>query len=177
MTLSIIVVIASILALGAVLLLVSGRISAGKGSQDLVTQLRSIDVNAFRNLIDENEQEFLRKRLPAGDFRRIHRERMLAATEYVWGAARNAGILIRLGEIAKHSSDTAVVAAAESLQENALRLRLYSLQTLPRLYVSMFVPSFGRAPHGLAENYDRLTRQMVTLGCLQSPARVVSRAI
>lgn len=177
MMLTIIVLIVSVLALGAVLLLVCGRISAGQGSADLAARLRPIDVKAFRNLVDEHEQDFLRERLPGGEFRRIHRERMLAATQYVWGAARNAGILIRLGETAKGDSDPAVVAAAESLQENALRMRLYSLQTLPRLYVSMFVPNFGRAPHGLAENYDRLTRQMVTLGCLQSPARVVSRSI
>lgn len=168
------IVVVSILALAAVLFLVRGRAAAGKNVDSLTGLLCPIDVNAFRNLIDEREEAFLRERLSASDFRRIHRERMLAATQYVWGASRNAGVLIRLGEAARQSSDPAVNTAGERLQENAFRLRLYALQTLPRLYFSMVFPIASRAPHAVAEQYDYLTRQLVMLKCLQPPARGLS---
>ena len=60
---------------------------------------------------------------------------MFAAAEYVRGAVRNAGILIRLAEAAKNDPDPAVSAAAEKLLDNALDLRLYAFQVVPRLYM------------------------------------------
>lgn len=169
MTLALIVIVASVLALIAILFLAKGRLSAGGNLDELAAQLRPIDVDAFCNLIDEREEQFLRERLPAREFRSIHRKRMLAAVEYVWGAAQNAGILIRLAEAAKHDSDPEVVAAAENLLENAFQLRLYSFQVVPRLYASMLMPSLGHAPYSIAEKYEAASRQMVTLRCLQSP--------
>jgi len=52
----------------ALLLLVylfAGRILLAGNLNELVTQLRPVDVNAFRNLIDESEQQYLREHLPA----------------------------------------------------------------------------------------------------------------
>jgi hypothetical protein len=144
---------------------------------ELVAQLRPIDVNAFRNLIDEREETFLRERLPAGEFRSLHRERMLAAAEYVWGAARNAGILIQLAEAGKADPDPTVAAAAENLLENALYVRLYAFQVVPRLYLSALVPYVNHAPQAIAEQYDLMSRQMVMLQCLRAPARGLSGTI
>ena len=166
-----IIVSASIIALLAILWMLRGPSSAAVNLDQLRSQLRPMDVDAFRNLIDCREREYLRDRLPASDFRRIHRERMLAATDYVWCAARNAGILIRLGEAGKNASDSALVEAAFTLQENAFRLRLQALEAIPRLYLSIAVPGWDLAPQGLAERCDRLTRQAVILGCLQAPSR------
>jgi len=52
----------------ALLLLVylfAGRIFLAGNLNELVTQLRPVDVNAFRNLIDKSEQQYLREHLPA----------------------------------------------------------------------------------------------------------------
>jgi hypothetical protein len=146
----------------------------GGDLDELAAQLRPIDVNAFRNLIDEREVTFLRERLPAGEFRSLHRERMLAAAEYVWGAARNAGILIQLAETSKAAPDPTVAAAAENLLENALRFRLYAFQVVPRLYLSALLPSVNHAPQAIVEQYDLMSRQTVMLQCLWAPARGIS---
>src|SRR6266852_6520997 len=126
---------AGLLGLFLILYLAKGLRAKGGDLGELVARLRPIDVNAFRNLIDQREEEYLRAHLPRREFRSIHRERMLAAVEYVWCATRNTSILISLGEAAKQSPDPAVIAAADKLLENALRLRLYSIQSLPRLYL------------------------------------------
>lgn len=170
-------VLVGIVTMALVIYLSRGQHARENNLDELVAQLRSVDVDAFRNLIDPDEEQFLRKRLPAGEFRSIHRERMLAAVEYVWGAARNAGLLIRLADAAKLDSDPAVVTAAENLLENAVRFRLYAFRVIPRLYLGMLVPGLNRAPHSIAETYDNMTRQVVMLGCLQAPARGLSTTI
>lgn len=158
----------AVFVIAAVLLLAAGRLRSAKHGDNLADQLQPIDIDAFRNLISEPEQTYLREHLPPHEFRAVHRERMLAAAEYVWGAARNAGILIRLAEATKQNADSQMVTSAERLQDNAFRLRLYAWETLPRLYFSALVPSAGSIPQSLAESYDSLTRQMITLQCMQS---------
>jgi hypothetical protein len=102
---------------------------------------------------------------------------MLAAAQYIRCAARNAAILIRLAEAARQNSDPAVVAAAEKLLESGLRLRLYTLQTLPRLYLSMIFWQVGVRPRELADTYDTMSRQVVMLGRLQFPVHGMSSAL
>jgi hypothetical protein len=166
-----------LLGLFLILYLATGLRAKGGNLDELTGQLRPIDVEAFRNLIDEREQEYLRTRLPPTEFRSIHRERMLAAVEYVRCASQNAAILTRLGEAARQNPDPAVGAAAEKLVNNALRLRLYAFQAVPRMYMSMLFPTTCLAPHFIAETYDTMTRQVVTLGCLQHPAQGMSGAL
>jgi hypothetical protein len=170
-------VLLACLALLLIIYLFAGRNSNRADLDALAAQLQPIDVNAFRNLIDDREEEFLRERLPAREFRSIHRERMIAAAEYVWGAARNAAILIRLAEAGKADPDPTVATAAENLLENALRFRLYAFQVVPRLYLSAVVPYVNHAPQAIAEQYDLMSHQMVMLQCLRTPSRGVSGAI
>jgi hypothetical protein len=101
---------------------------------------------------------------------------MLAAVEYVRCAAQNAAILIRLGEAARLSADPEIVTAAERLLDNALRLRLYALQAVPRLYVAILLPGIARTPCTFADTYDRMTRQVVMLG-LRYPTHGMSAAL
>ena len=162
------------LGLVVILYLAKGLRPKGGDLRELSARLRPMDVNAFRNLIDEREEEYLRANLPLKEFRSIHRERIGAAVEYVWCATRNTSVLISLGEAAKQSSDPAVVIAADKLIENSQRLRLFAMQVLPRMYVSMLFPSASRGPEFIAETYDTMVRQAVVLGCMQRPARGMS---
>jgi hypothetical protein len=168
---------AGLLGLLLILYLAMGLRPKGSNLDELAAQLRPIDVDAFRNLIDEREEEYLRTHLPMREFRGVHRERMMAAVEYVWCATRNTSILMSLGEAAKQSSDPMVVAAADKLLDNALRLRLYAIQSLPRLYLSMIFPNASAAPHFIAETYETMARQAIVLGCARSPASQVSVAV
>lgn len=171
MTLFIVVAITALVALLAVLLLARGQRGRKADLDELRARLRPIDAAAFRNLIDENEEQFLRERLSGPEFRSIHRERMLAATEYVWCAARNAGIMMQLGEAAKSDADSSVAAAGLKLQDTAFDFRLRAYRALPRFYLRMLFPGIEIVSQSLADNCDRLSRQAVVLDCLQIPDR------
>lgn len=173
MTLSIIIAIVSVLTLVSVVLLARAQHRRFANLDELRARLQAVDVKAFRNLIDEGEEQFLRERLPVSEFRAIHRERMLAAAEYVSCASRNAGILTQLAEAAKFDSDPTVAAAAVKLQETAFQVRLDAYRALPRFYVRAFLPGLKGVSPSLAENCDRLGRQAVILGCLKVPNRAI----
>jgi hypothetical protein len=127
--------------------------------------------------MDPGEAEFLRANLSPSEFRKIQRERLQAAVEYVSGAAENAAILLHLADAGRRSSDPATAEAAEKLVENAIRLRLYAFQTIARLYLGMILPGARIAPVRVAESYEQMTRLVVLLGCLQYPTRGVSAAL
>jgi hypothetical protein len=139
--------------------------------------IRAVDVEAFRNLVDPDEEEFLRTNLPPAQFRRIQRERLRAAVEYVSCAAQNAAILLRLADAGRRSPDPATAEAAEKLVDNAVRLRLYAFQAIARLYLGMILPGAHISPVRIAERYEQMTRLVVLLGCLQYPTRGVSAAL
>lgn len=170
MTLSIIIAVLSVLALFGVLLMIGNRRSS-INLDELRARLQPIDAAAFRNLSDQREEQFLREHLPPRIFRQVHRERMLAATEYVWCAAQNAGVLVRLAQAARSDQNQPVSAAASSLLETALQFRLHAYGSLPRLYARLLLPGVPNVSQTLAENCDRLSRQAVILHCLQTPDR------
>src|SRR5258708_8803584 len=97
MTLAIILVIAAALALVFILGVTVSRslqISEGAG---LAAKIQPIDVEAFRNLVDPAEDAYLRRRLPALEFRRVQRQRLRSMAAYVQTAGRNAAVLVRMG--------------------------------------------------------------------------------
>src|SRR5580692_377682 len=177
MTITLILAVLAFFALAFLITLAKGRASASKVLENPTEHIRSVDVEAFRNLVDRDEEEFLRTNLPPGEFRKIQRERLRAAVEYVSCAAQNAGVLLRLADAGRRSSDPATAEAAEKLVNNALRLRLYALQAIPKLYLGMVLPGARISAAGIAERYEQMTRLVVLLGCLQYPTRGVSAAL
>jgi hypothetical protein len=177
MILALVFTVLALLLLFSILYLARTHPTTSGDLDQLAAQLRPVDLRAFRNLMAPSEEQYLRENLPLRQFRMIHRERMLAASEYVRSAAQNAAILVRLGEAARRSSDTEVVAAAEKLLDNALRLRLYAFRTVPRLYLAILFPGISRTPQPVADAYDTMTRQVVMLGCLQFPTHGMASAL
>src|SRR5690242_2480907 len=116
-------------------------------------ELRSLNVEAFLNLIDPGEERYLREHLPARTFRSVHRRRMFAAMEYTWYAARNARLLSRLAEGEKLSFDPEIVLAAENLQKEALALCLFAFQMMTQLFLSAMVPGSRSSTDLIASTY------------------------
>ena len=176
MTLAVVFLVLGLVALLTIVYLARGR-HANSNLDQLASQLRPVDVDAFLNLTDEGEEQYLRDHLPAREFRKIQRERKLAAIEYVWAAGQNASILIRLAEAARSHLDPEISAAGQKLLDSALRLRLYAFLTIPRLYLGILAPQAHVKRQPLADAYSSMTRQVVMLGCLRFPTHDVSSAL
>lgn len=176
MTITITLVVLSALALIFLIRVAKGQAIVSRIGENPVEHIRFVDLEAFRNLIDPDEQEYLRRHLHPAVFRRIQRERLRAAAEYIACAAHNAAVLLTIAQAARLSPDPQVAAMAEKLVENAIRLRLYAFRAIPRLYIAMILPLRQQSPVHVADRYEQMTRQVVLLG-LQYPMRGVSSAL
>ncbi len=167
---TILIIVACLLPLTFVLIS-RGRLSAKLSPDQLVSRMRPVDIEAFCNLVDPEEEYFLRSSLPPALFRSVQRERLLAAAEYVAAVSHNAAILLRVGEAARQPSDPSLVRAGQELANSAVRLRLDCSLVLLRLWTAILLPAAGLSPTPLAERYQHLSGLARRLGPLHYPAK------
>jgi hypothetical protein len=173
MNLAIVLVIAATVALGIVLRLTISRSLQTRRATSLSASIRPIDLEAFRNLINPAEDEYLRRRLPPSDFRAVRRLRLRAMASYVQVAGRNAAVLARVGEAALATGDPQLSRAAEQLVNRALTLRRNTTVATARIYVAWAWPGSEFAAVRVVERYEQLSGSAMLLGRLQSPATAV----
>jgi hypothetical protein len=171
MNLAIVLVIAAVLALAIILsVAVTRNLQISGGSGGHAVEIRPIDIEAFRNLIDPAEESYLRRRLPAAQFRVVRRERLRAMAAYVHVAGSNAAVLVRVGEAAVASGDPQIAGAAQQLVNDALLLRRNTAVALARIYLALAWPNSGFAAVRVVERYEHLSGAAMLLGRLQNPA-------
>jgi hypothetical protein len=173
MNLAIVLVVAAVVALVVILRLAVTQSLQVKQSSGLAVTIQPIDVEAFRNLINPAEDDYLRRRLPPVDFRHVRRERLRAMAAYVQTAAVNAAVLIRVGEAALASGDTRIADAARQLVNDALLLRRNTTIALARIYIALAWPNSGFAAVRVIDRYEQVSGSAMLLGRLQNPATAV----
>jgi hypothetical protein len=170
MTLAIILVIAAVVALVIILRLAITRSLQARGRASLAATIRPIDIEAFRNLINPAEDDYLRRRLPPAQFRVVRRERLYAMAAYVHVVADNAAVLVRVGQTAVASGDPRLAGAAQRVVNDALLLRRNTTVALLRIYLAVAWPNSRFATGRLVDGYEQLSGAAMLLGRLQNPA-------
>jgi hypothetical protein len=126
---------------------------------------RSLDIDAFRNLIDPNEEAFLRDHLSPPKFRQIKRQRAWAAILYAWEVGGAASALAQLGQAAQRSADPVTAASGVQLSENAFRLRLQSIRACLLLVTGIILPDLRtHSIPTLVDQYERASENLLRLG-------------
>jgi hypothetical protein len=130
-----------------------------------VQAFRSFDIEAFRNLVDSDEEAFLRNNLSPRKFREIKRQRAWAALLYAWEACGAATALAKVGQAAQRSSDPQIAASGVQLSENAFRLRLQTIKACLHLLTETLLPHVqSRSLPALVEQYERAAEALFRLG-------------
>jgi hypothetical protein len=150
-----------------------------KSLLELENSAHRVDLAAFRNLVDEDQEFFLRNELSAAEFRRIQRQRMRAAVEYVGKTAQNANAVLSLGEIVRLQSDPEAAEAGRRLLDCASTLRVNAMLSLIMLRVRILCPGMRLSLGQVIEGYERFSNAAQNLTRLQNPAyaKQVSAAI
>jgi hypothetical protein len=152
----------------AFVLLLSFAYLATRRSRDLpdldqaLTALRSLDIEAFRNLVDPEEEAFLRARLPVPEFKKIKRERARAALAYVRALSNVSLQFARFGDAARRNPDPVIAASGKQIADSAIYLRLRALDATAQLMLAAAFPSLD--PHRLrplVQQYDRAASLLV----------------
>ena len=170
MTLATVLVIFAVLALVLILKITVSRALQISGRHDLSPKIEPIDIDAFRNLVDVAESEYLYRHLPSAEFRSVQRARLRAAAAYIRVAGHNASVLVTIGQAALVAGDATTVAAAHQLVESALLLRRNATVALLRVYVAMVWPQASLSAAPILTGYERLSTSAMLLGRLQNPA-------
>jgi hypothetical protein len=150
-----------------------------KSLAELENSAHKVDLPAFRNLVDVEEESFLRAHLYPGEFRRIQRQRMRAAAEYVRRTAQNASAVLSLGEAVRLQADPEAAEAGRKLLDCAATLRLNATLALIVLNLRIIFPGMRWSLAQVIEGYERFSSAAERVIQLQGPAytRPVSAAV
>lgn len=169
MILTAILVAAGVGLAGFLFSMVRGNTAAKGTLEEVGTVTRPVDLQAFQNLVDPAEDEFLRAMLPPAVFRRVQRERLRAAIGYVERSAANAAVLLRIGE-ALAKDEPAIAAIGREMVAAALRLRVYALLVITILHLRVWMPSVSAPVHEISTRYEELRSQFGRLARTRRPA-------
>lgn len=132
--------------------------------------MQALDLEAFRNLVDPVEEDYLRNHLSPEVFHSIQRKRMRAALEYVRRTAYNAAILLHLGEAARQNSNPQLATAAGELIADAMQLRINAKLAILVLYTRIVFPGAHISVGRVTRTHEMLASGLRHLGRLQDPA-------
>lgn len=155
----------ALVALGTVIFVAIRNRKRAIDVEKALESFRSLDIAAFRNLVDANEDAFLRENLSASQFRKIKRQRAWAALLYTREAGKAAAALAQIGQVVQRSQDPAVAASGLKVAENAFRLRLQTVSTSLRLLVEIAIPDLqNRSLPRLFDQYERSAQTLLRVG-------------
>jgi len=135
----------------------------GDAMQAETGQLTSVDLEAFENLTDPEEEQYLRKNLSPAEFRRVQRTRLRAAKLYVAALSQNAVVLLAVGQSARSNADPAIVATGREIVQRAIRLRIWCLLSLLRMDAAFVFPAHLSPSGRLANHYMLVTYMAANL--------------
>lgn len=128
---------------------------------------RSVDLNAFQVLIDRDDENFLRARLPRKMFFQLKRQRIRVSWGYISRMSGNAENVLRCYGGARLDSDPRVAEQAAQSIECATHLRMHCLVAYAKLGVEFAFPSMQLTPARLASEYESLRDSVARLALLQ----------
>jgi len=136
---------------------------SSKGETTRSEQLTPVDLEAFENLMDREEEQFLRVNLSAAEFRGVQRSRLRAAKVYVATLSENAGTLVAVGQSARLHADAEIAASGAEIFQRAIQLKMWCLVALLRLNAAMVFPNILSPSSEIANQYLLVTYMAANL--------------
>jgi len=118
----------------------------------------AVDIAAFRNLLAQDEEDFLRGALTKVAYRKVRRARLRAVQEYLLWIAANCATLIAILRlrISQHELESAIDTV--NIVRGALRLRLISLGFWLLLWIEFVLPGVQIRPLAAVRRYEDVWR-------------------
>jgi hypothetical protein len=140
-----------------------GRSYSPRGAAAPEAELIPVDVDAFENLTDPEEEQFLRANLSSAEFRGVQRSRIRAAKMYVTALSQNVGVLVAVGQSALSHADPEIAASGEEIFQQAIRLKVWCLLSLLRLNGAMIFPTILSPSRRIVDQYLVVTSMAANL--------------
>ena len=102
--------------------------------------LRPVNLKAFRDLMDRNDEIVLRGKVPRSEFFRLKRDRIRVTLRYVTRIAGNASAVLRVSEATRLGSTPEVADEATQMMKLARQIRLQCLLEMGKLMAEYAIP-------------------------------------
>jgi len=135
--------------------------------------VHSVDLDAFRTVLDRDDESFLRAKLPNGKFRRLKRQRISVAHKYISRISDNCAGVLHKVRVAFDSGDPEVIKEATRVGDLAQEVLSQCLVMKAKLAVEFTLPSLQLTPVALASRYQTLRESVNRLGKLQAQRPVL----
>jgi len=151
---------------------VRGESVAIRMPQELLTLCRHVDIEAFRNLADPQQERYLALVLPKGRLQNLQRQRARVLLAYVGTVAHNAALLITLGGNARLGPESEQREAGVRLVNAALQMRIHALMAIVKLRLALLLPTSRLGSLNVPDGYSSLTEAASLLFRIQAPEAV-----
>ena len=120
--------------------------------------LYPVDLDLLQNLLDPEQERYIRGRLTPSQFFRFKIKQFKTANEYISRASHNSAVFAAIGRYASNSSDADTAAVGQAILEAAIRLRILVLVARVNLTLKLISPdcSIGRFIDGYANARTRV---------------------
>jgi hypothetical protein len=123
------------------------------------TQLHRVDTLALRNLLSEEDEDYLRASLNSSEYRQLRRARLRAIQEYlVWIAQDCSNLLQMIQSSSGELIGSASIEQVERLSKAAIRLRLFSSGFWLLCWLEYLIPQLSFRPMRMLRTYEEFWR-------------------
>ncbi|HEV3040953.1 MAG TPA: hypothetical protein VHA33_24520 [Candidatus Angelobacter sp.] len=136
---------------------------------ELEKHIQPVDLAILANLLDPQQEQYLKKNLKTKQFIRYKLMRLSVARYYMARASRNAAVLMNVGRVAARSQNPGMSNAGRALAEAALRLRIYAAFAPVMLALQLVVPNPRRSFTSFVDGYNRMKHSVAQLTDLEAP--------
>ena len=142
----------------------------GKRREELRSTLTMIDLVAFQNLINRDDDAFIKASLPIREYRIAKRAKTRATQRYLQWIARDCLVLQLMLGAAMEANIGNGGGKTESMGRMCFRIRILSIMLWNALWLQWLFPELNLMPASLVDRYAEFIAGMKTY--LISPARV-----
>jgi len=129
------------------------------GNEDFEARWQQVDMAAFMNLSDPLEERYLQRNLPAEEFRRIQRQRVIVMWEYLSRLSANTKLMVQAGQIVQHTTIGDAAVAARQFVSSAMQTRMAIFMAEASLVLKFVFPATADPIHELVRKYDLLSQR------------------
>ena len=124
--------------------------------EDFHRRWSKVHLPALLNLIDRDEETYLRENLSRGDFKMIQRKRLAVTWEYLSRVGANARLMVQAGQAIQHSSHGEQSLEARALVADSMRLRTAVLQAKLSIAARFVFPGIDSPIASALEPYSAI---------------------
>ena len=163
------VLLLAIIGFVAVVKLLRGGMEHPTNLNQLLERLQPVNAACFRHLASDADDAFLRRRLPAREYRRLRNLRLKALHAYYASALQNAAVVLSYAELLVRSENAELVAFGQQLNPAAMQLRLALMRGMVGILVCYLVPLDAPSWRQITDLYEQIGTHIDTFCAIHAP--------